>query len=250
VTKATERKVVIPSLPEKGGLSVLHRAVQQLAEAHNHHDDTLNSALRGGMSSLNNNLVKYVDLTVQAPAEAPFVAMTLINSWANVAGYDTTGVLMMPGGLVIARGAVNTGAPGDAAFNLPTGFSPLVSIAYAAGMNGAGYVRVQSGTLTPNGAASAYALSNSWLAAPAASPTPFSQNGAPGWPLRVQHGFSQCTGLDVVACQELSRNTKGSAPLPTPAWQDVGNGQLRLDGLWGLQWGKKYQVRLRMTAET
>lgn len=249
--RPVERKVVVPALPEKGGLSVLHQAVVRMAEAHNHHDDMINGALRGGTSASNNSLLKFLELTVQMPAEAPWQAFTPQHSFANQAGYVVAAYVIVPGGQAWMRGVVKGGASTGIIYS-NTDLAPVLTsgalLSFAAGLDGAAELRIDNFgvisavfTGTPK-----VTLAHTWLLASGAAPTTF---GAP-WPIVVKHGFSQCAGLSVDACQELSQNAKGAAPLPMPAWQDVGNGQLRLDGLWGLQWGKKYNVRLRMTAES
>lgn len=251
--KPVERKVMVPAvLPKVGGLSVLHEAVKRIAEAHNHHDDMVNSALRGGVSAENNGLIVFVEVTVQMPAEAPWIPFNLQNSWAAVGGIDTPGYLMEPGGKVWMRGEVSGGTSNTAlALKIP-GYGPTVKIAYAAGLDVLAEVRIfANGLITPIFASGAprVSLSHSWIASPAsaalAAPHPFP---AP-WPIIIQHGLKQCTGLEVLATSEISQNAKGPAPHGVPAWQDIGNGQLRLDGLWGLQWGKKYLVTMRLSAE-
>lgn len=258
--KAPERKVTVPTiqgLKPAQAISALHDSLVSLASASNYHDDTLTKALRGGISSGNNSRLKYVDVNVTMPPEAPWLLATLINSWAPISGRDPCAFLMEPGGRASLRmeAGGSSATSGLAATTLPEGYRPPTALEWLTGNSGMlidgsnGHVN-----LTRSSTAVTVAFGTvSWFASPAAGPHPFSINGAT-WPMKVRHGLGpkgvdQCLNCDPVACVDVTQNAKMQAPLPQLVWQDVGNGQLRLDGTWGLAWGRKYLVRLRCSSE-
>jgi hypothetical protein len=264
--KAVERKVVVPQLVPSGGrqiapeVSQLHQAVMQLAEAHNHHDDQLNRALRGGTSAENNARVKYKKLRIAMPSDAPYLPLTLNSGdgWINYgAGFYDAAYLMEPGGRVTNRGLVAGGVPDYGATGrvgtLPIGYAPGHEIGGASeGGNGAyGLWRVNpSGEIffafSASGGPYLFLNDLSWIAPNAARPHAFTGGT---WPVVIQHGLPDaCTGLDVVACR-YADGPSGTAGAPVADWEDLGDGRIRLNGLWGLQWGAVYNVTVRLSAE-
>jgi hypothetical protein len=77
---------------------------------------------------------------------------TLLNSWANKgAGFATCAYRRLPGNLVMLRGTIDTGTPGNVAFTLPPGFRPSSSgnLEFGVAANG-GYGQVTVGAATGN----------------------------------------------------------------------------------------------------
>jgi hypothetical protein len=255
--KAIERKVQMPEvdLSQKKvtseTVSQLHETVRALVEAHNYHDDTLNLALRGGISVANNSRQKIVSVTVQMPSDAPWKAMTLAGTWAKSGTLQGAQYLMEPGGRVSTRGCVAGGGAGHVG-DLPLGYAPPADtyVPAAATVDTTGRMLVTGGAIAPvltlSGVAGIYSLHASWLASPnAAAPHPFL---AP-WPIIVQHGFNACLGLVVESCREETQNARTTCGAEVVDWDDRGDGTLRIKGVWGLAWGKKYTMRLRLNAE-
>jgi hypothetical protein len=86
-----------------------------------------------------------------------------------------------------------------------------------------------------------------WHATAAAAPHQFDE---PNWPLRVRHGFDKCNGLVVLGyrLQGQKGNDVGGGT-PHVDWQDLGDGSLRINGVWGLQWSSRYDLKLYLTPE-
>lgn len=265
-TRSIERKVIVPRLAVPTGrqvspeVSQLHEVLTKLAEAHNHHDDQLNRSMRGGTSSENNALVKYRKLRIAMPSDAPYLPLTLnvADGWAWYgAGFYVPQYLMEPGGRVTNRGLVTGGVPGYAGAGrigtLPVGYAPGQEIGgQSEGGNGAyGIWRVNASgeiyfAFSASGAPYLFLETLSWIAPNAARPHPFTGGT---WPVVVQHGLPDaCTGLDVVACR-YAESPSGTAGAPVVDWEDLGDGRLRLNGVWGLQWGAVYNLTVRLSAE-
>lgn len=67
---------------------------------------------------------------------AAWIIPTLVNSWANVSGFETVGYLKDPFGFVHLKGVINTGTSATVAFVLPAGFRPGGQTFNAAGGGG------------------------------------------------------------------------------------------------------------------
>lgn len=55
---------------------------------------------------------------------------TLLNSWANHAGFATVQYSQAPNGMVTLKGSADTGVSGTIIFNLPAGFRPAAARAF------------------------------------------------------------------------------------------------------------------------
>lgn len=252
-----ERRLQTPrvTVPTKASPEVVQFASQmlgahmQLLEQHNRQGDLINQALRGGLSAGNSKgRVVFKDVTFMTPGVPPWQAMALTNSWANQSGYALAGYIVGPGGQVWSRGVVKGGTTGSALFTLqalaPDPASNSI-VSFGAGLDGAAELRIDNFGIfsalfsgTPK-----VSLAATWLSAMGTPPTTFP---AP-WPIFVDHGLPQATGCQVLAC--VIAATKQPGPIPQLIWEDGGNGRLRLDGAWGLQWNTRYTVTLRISAE-
>ncbi len=195
-------------------------------------------------------------LRVAMPAEAPWKAATLTSPTVNYgSGLPDAAYLMEPGGKVSLRGLVKSTVPDLATgiiTTLPTGYGPSNELGFcAADANGTdvAFIRVHIGgvvVLYADAAATSATFLDciQYLATNAAAPHVFT--GA-AWPMTVTHGLSKCTGLNVISCRPVS----GSGPAGSPYvdWQDQGNGSVKIYGVWGLQWGSVYDVRVQMTSK-
>lgn len=217
-----------------------------LLEQHNKRDDDLKELARDAH-------VAEKELTITLPADAPWVNATLVNSWANSGGiYAPLQYLMEPGGHASLRGRVTTGTSGTKAAGLPSGYAPAYDHVFAINNNSAyGLVRVaQNGDVTVTGAsATTWDVVASWLAAPSAGSAAPHRFSASTWPIIVDHGLSQCVSCVVVSAIELTSSARGGAGAPVLDWEDIGSGKLRLNGVWGLQWGRRFRLRVRMAEE-
>jgi len=77
----------------------------------------------------------------------PWIAPTLLNSWANQANYAPAGYRKDDSGVVYLRGNLTGGAALTTAFNLPVGYRPATFITFAC-MGGGGAVWIE---VRPNG---------------------------------------------------------------------------------------------------
>ncbi len=261
-SRPVERKVQVPTRLPMGmaGLGALHQALLSLAEAHNYHDDALNKAFKGGISNANNSLSKLKTVRVQMPADAPFILFDMNggSGWVNYgAGFYEAAYLMEPGGHVSMRGLVNGGTPDYVSDGLlgtlPTGYAPGQQIGFASeGGNGAyAIARVSAAgevifAYSASGSPYLFLEPLHWIAPNAAPPHPFV--GAT-WPMVIHHGFTKCKGLLVEGCRRSGSAPSGTVGAPVADWEDIGGGKLRINGMWGLQWGSAYDVRLRLSAE-
>lgn len=87
-----------------------------------------------------------------------------------------------------------------------------------------------------------------WYAVgPAAPPHQFT-GGA--WPLRIQTDFEKIRTIIPLGCRLLDQGAQnGGQGTPWVDWQDVGDGTVRVNGVWGLQWGRKYELLLYLSPE-
>lgn len=257
--KSAERTVSLQKLeaPSKADPGMkqfaaqVNAALQTLAEQHNRNDDQLQQFVRGGASAENNSRIVYRDLEVMMPKDAPWLDITFSGTWANVSSYQPAQYLMKPGGEAEMRGYIEAG--GAAQFTvLPSGYAPPndsvwpITAPDLAPMliSSSGVCAILSGAF-----GSSYSINSRWIASPidaeTAMPHPFV---AGGWPIIVRHGFDKALGCELVAARATT-NISGPNGTGQLDWEDIGNGQLRLNGVWGLQWGRRYNMRLRINAE-
>lgn len=223
--------------------------LKRLGDAHDKHDDQMSSALRGGLSIENNAKMKLKNVRIELPADAPWLPLTLAGTWAQAVSFQAPEYLMEPGGKVSTRGDVDSGSAGHVA-DLPEGYGPASDTHFPAGADTdtTSFLLVIPGTPTGlylSGSTGLYSLSASWLAKNAAMPHAF----AAPWPVIVDHGLAKCEGLVCEGCIEETSGVRTTTGVPLIDWEDIGGGQLRLNGVWGLQWGKRYKLRLRLSAE-
>lgn len=251
--KVTLRQGSLDGNDLRSAIVKLSSNLEKLASAHNKQDDTLTRALRGGISSANNERVLYKTLDIIMPPDAPWLSpSSLDNSFANVGGtYPPFAYLMEPGGHAQIRGRVDTGTSGTVLKRLPAGYAPPYDMRFAvesSGVHGSVIVN-QAGDVIPAGALlTDWHLVAHWIAAPAGGAAMPHAFPAP-WPIVVNHGWSKCLGLTVESCLESTSGVRTLAGAPVADWEDIGSGQLRLNGVWGLQWGKAYRIRVRLSAE-
>lgn len=235
----------------KASLEQLHSDVEQLGVAHNKNDEQLVTALR---SDVRSDRVRYRDVTVDMPPDAPWLDVTFGGSWSNLFGYQSAQYLMEPGGRASTRGMVTIGNQVTVT-QLPAGYGgpaeQYVGLVHADGtvlsVTSAGAIKL----LDPGSAwAGNYPIQATWLATPKTSGAIANPHSFPSpWPVLVSHPWNKCLGLDVVGCIEATANARGLTGAAVVDWEDVGGGQLRLNAVWGLQWGKRYTIRLRLNAE-
>lgn len=246
--KVTLRQGSLDGNDLRSAIVKLSSNLEKLASAHNKQDDTLTRALRGGISSANNERVQYKTLDIVLPPDAPWTTpAALEGTWTNTGGtYPPFQYLMEPGGHASMRGRVEGSAGGTKLFGFSTGYASPYDLRTAIEAGGPGSVIVyQNGDVYPIGGGPTFDVIAHWIAAPAAMPHAFP---AP-WPIVVNHGWSKCLGLTVESCLESTSGVRTLAGAPVADWEDIGSGQLRLNGVWGLQWGKAYRIRVRLSAE-
>lgn len=238
--------------------------LKRVGDAHDKHDDALATALRGGISSANNKLVQYKSVTVDLPADAPWQDLDpakFYNSWANAGGtYPPLQFLAEPGAHVYMRGSVDSGTAAYLADLPAPEYAPRYDQKWCAVNAAAGaHVDVfQNGAINigmPGGIYSGTRVdfAMDWIASPAPSlgllpGRPFAFP-APSWPVIVNHGWDKCLGLVVEGCFEETSGERATYGAPVADWEDIGSGQVSLRGVWGLTWGRRYTLRLRLSAE-
>lgn len=223
--------------------------LKRVGDAHDKHDDTIGSALRGGISSANNKLVLIKLVTVEMPTDAPWVDCALEPPWVNSGGsYPPLQYVIFPSALVMLRGRVEGGVSGtivSAIDEACTRYDQRFA-ANSAGLFGNLDV-FQSGAIVAVMPGATIDLLGSWVAvSPGGRPSLFP---APHWPVIINHGWEKCLGLVVEGCFEEISGARASYGAPVADWEDIGSGQLRLNGVWGLSWGRRYTLRLRLSAE-
>lgn len=198
-------------------------------------------------------------LTVQMPLNPPWAALTLESGPTNIgAPWADAAVLMQPGGLVRLRGRVdaNGAAPLDIV-QLPTGHAPESQLAHVGdSSDGVSLMRIDDGGMLSlffcTGTTEYAQLDGiSFIArGPCAAPYRFTGTG---WPMKVKHDLGKVTGLVLDAAR---RKGTPSTPVANEAcgapyvdWEDLGDGQLLIHAIWGLQWGRLYDVRVVLSNE-
>ena len=241
-------------------------SLEALASAINAHSDELDK-INGGVTLASNTPGIIKVLSFAMPNDPPFTALTVGAGWSAVSSHAPK-FLMTPGGKVITRGALSAGAavaPSSSAGGssvlgtLPVGYRPLEQSAFAGGASLAG-VETWAGIglktdgklfLSSAGSATCDVVgidSLEWFAVNAAPPHQFVGSG---WPLRVRHGFPKCNVLVPLGFrfQNVSAGQNVGVGAPVVDWQDLGDGSLRINGVWGLQWGQRYEMRLYLSPE-
>lgn len=256
--KFSERQINKTDVVPKEAPTWAQTALGRLVDAHNQSQTELKQALGGGLGTVENTVADLKTIRVAMPAP-PFKDFTLIAPWlADTArSRPTPGYIIMPGGLVRLRGAVSTGTPAYGASGefatLPFGAYPdgLLTFAVDGGDYGHGLLEVDTdGKLRCVYSMAAVVRCDlspvSFLAAPAAQPHAFVGSG---WPLIVNHGFARCRQAEIVDFSDKDRVAGAAQGAPVLDWRDRGDGSLAIDGIWGLQWNRAYDVRLRLSPE-
>lgn len=251
-----ERKVTSSAPTElQTVLQGLAQDVKRLGDAHDSRDDQLQVMINGGLSSANNDRVKRRSVIIAMPSDAPWTALpAYAGTWANAVSYQPGQYLMKPGGEVETRGVVSGGAAAHVN-DVPEAYAPPNDTYFpVAGAGAVQFFVTSTGGLYLMGGAwvGLFSLAGRWIAAPAsqsvkvATPHPFP---AP-WPIVVNHGWPQCKGLTLENCiEETGGAARGLTGAPIVDWEDIGSGQLRLNAVWGLQWRRRYMLRLLLTRE-
>lgn len=226
---------------------------RQLIQAVNRSSDAV-SALDGGLSLSKNFNGELRKLDFVMPAEPPFTPFVTNSggghSWTAASGYSVASSMMLPGGIVVLRGAVlgvamiiNFGIT-----TLPEGQTPAGTIDFpVATGTAAAVVRIAGGgVLTylwgPTGTPTVSLDTVRFHASPAGPPSQFTGSN---WPILLKHDLGRVAGLIPLGCALTSRPASNVGQgLPYLDWQDVGDGRVRLNGAWGLQWGARYTMQV------
>lgn len=199
--------------------------------------------------------------TIEAriPDAPPWKALTLESGPTNVgAPWADAAILMEPGGIVRLRGRVdaNAAAPVDIAI-LPDGHAPEYQLAHVGdSSDGVSLLRLDTGgTLSLffcTGTTEYAQLDGISFVARGPCAMPYRFNGI-GWPIKVKHDLGKVTGLVLEAVRRRGTPTTPVANEPAGAphvdWEDLGDGQLLIHAIWGLQWGRAYDVRVVLSNE-
>lgn len=196
-------------------------------------------------------------LTVQMPQNAPWRALTLESGPTNTgAPWAVAAVLMEPGGVVRLRGRVDAGAaaPLDIAL-LPD--PPERQLSHVGDSDdGVTLIRIDDGGMLSmvfcSGTIEVVALDGISYIARGPCSAPYRFTGT-GWPMKVKHDLGKVTGLVLDA---VRRKGTPSTPVANEAsgaphvdWEDLGDGQLLIHAIWGLAWGRAYDVRVVLSNE-
>lgn len=198
-------------------------------------------------------------LTVQMPQNAPWRALTLESGPTNLgAPWANAEVLMQPGGLVRLRGRIdaNAGAPLDIA-TLPSDCVPEKQLSHVGdSTDGVSLIRIDDGGIISlffcSGTTEYVDLDGITFIARGPCAAPYRFTGT-GWPMKVKHDLGKVTGLVLDAAR---RKGTPSTPVANEAcgapyvdWEDLGDGQVLIHAIWGLQWGRLYDVRVVLSNE-
>lgn len=249
-------RIITPKTNLVTAVNDISADLKRLADAHDKHDDTLGAALKGGISSANNQLVQFKTVDIDLPADAPWFTVTeFFNSWVNYgSGYGPLQFLLEPGCHASMRGRVKSGISSFVA-QLPDGMAPPYAQPFGAnsGLFFGSFQIEETGAININlHPGASIDLIASWIASPGAfgllPGRPF-DFPAPHWPVIVNHGWDRCLGLVIESCFEATTGERATYGAPVPDWEDLGNGQVSLRAVWGLAWGRRYTLRLRLSAE-
>lgn len=247
-------------------LEDIDAALRAVTSVLNSHDEEIGK-LNGGLTLGSNTVGIVKTLSFKMPDDPPWKPVIPSASWSlapsEPADYlmEPQGLVRLRGGLVPAAGTINPNPAGGGTATLttmPAGYRPIrstalpgISLAGAAlqwavhGITTAGVVNYLAGIA----AATAVGFDGmQWYATQAAPPHQFDEAG---WPLIVKHGFDKpCTGLVVLGFRLQGQTGQNvGAGTPEVDWQDLGDGSLRINGVWGLQWSQRYDLRLYLTPE-
>lgn len=256
-----KRNKVEPRTKELESFGDMTTALEAIASAVNAHSDEIDK-LNGGVTLRDNTPGKLSLLKFQMPDDAPWRTDVV----SSVAGQNgSISVLMEPGGRVRLKGSRLAGS-GIYAGGIPNG-SPL-------GTLNAGYRPISAGFVLPSaavvGGAGSWGLTSvntggvlnyagpgvgnpvyvdgvTFLATVAAAPHQFV---GPGWPLIVRHDLERVRGLLVLGCRLVGQSGQNVGNgTPFVDWQDLGDGRLRVNGVWGLQWSQRYEMQVYLSPE-
>lgn len=253
--------------PKPANWADVEKSFRAVTDVLNQHDEALRG-LNGGirLGEHTPGIIKLLKL--QMPRDPPWKPLVTAGNWDSFADY-----LMEPGGLVRTRGyftpkvgkiaPVVAGTGTSILANLPSGYAPIQETLLPAksddsgtwlwaihGVTSAGVLAYRAGTANATrvdvDGLQWYAGATQGVAAP---PHQFDETP---WPLRVQHGLDQpCAGLLVLGFRLLGQKSQNvGAGTPMVDWQDLGDGTLRINGVWGLQWGQQYELLVYLTPET
>lgn len=252
-----KRNKVEPRTKELESFGDMTTALEAIASAVNAHSDEIDK-LNGGVTLRDNTPGKLSLLKFQMPTDLPWLT-TPISSGAGLDG--SIHVVMEPGGRVRLRGSrtpkVGTIAVPTVLGTLISGYRPPQqrNVQGAAVVGGAlswATINVAGGgAVTFAGAAGAatavYVDELQWNADVAAAPHQFV---GPGWPLIVRHDLERVRGLLVLGCRLVGQSGQNVGNgTPFVDWQDLGDGRLRVNGVWGLQWSQRYEMQVYLSPE-
>jgi hypothetical protein len=239
-------------------------AIADLTSVVNAHADEIDK-LNGGITLAANTPGIIKSLSFLVPADAPWQSFVAGSGWD--VGSPAAQFLKLPGGQILCRGKFTAKTVANAPSLTAGGTSVMTTL--DAGIRPATEMHIPQ--LSANGGGEQWASLGlfvagqlflsaagvgsstvvwvdglSWLAVDAAEPHQFSGGG---WPIKVDHGFSKCNGLVVLGYRLQGQGGGCGAGTPHVDWQDLGDGTLRINGVWGLQWGKRYDLRLYLSPE-
>lgn len=258
--KFSERQIDKKDLVAKEAPPWAKTALEKLADAHNQSQTELKKGLGGGLATVENTVADLKTIRVQMPATPPFKDLTLTAPWVadTARSRPVPQYIILPGGRVKLRGAVKDGTPAYGASGvfatLPLGArsDSLLTFAVDGGDYGHGLLEVDiDGSLRCVYSMAATVRCDlapvDFFAAPAAQPHAFVGTG---WPLIVHHGLGpKCGMAEIVAFSDNNRVQGAGQGGPVLDWRDLGDGSIAIDGIWGLQWNRPYELRLRLSPE-
>lgn len=256
----------------KAGASAddLKAALEGLVSVLAGQDDEINK-LNGGLELGVNTVGRIKKVSFLMPASPPYADVTLFGTNFLLTTNGPMQQLMEPGGVVRHRGGVQTnpafiapavGVPSATQFGTaPLGlrpatnlFIPAVAALAAGGFSAAGVSITTAGVMAGHTfpAANWNAITFDGSSYHATSPVGAFQFSGGGWPLVIDHGFeTPCKGVVCLGFRavEAARPDLGIGT-PLLDWQDTGKGSVKVSGVWGLPWGRRFELILYMTPET
>lgn len=251
----------------------VQKALEAIVSALNGQSDEI-AKLNGSVTLASSTPGFIKAISFQMPSAPPYKTLTVESAWVSAAS-----ILMSPGGRASLHGLASvdgpiigppttatpssTGAGTALISSLPAGHLPAVGTELrmhravnAAGVNIWGLVGLGSVGLyiaDSDGSVGVTAVQFDgieWFAGlNGVCAAPYQFVGA-GWPIMVQHDFPKCRGLVVLGCTLVGQSGANVGQgTPHVDWQDAGAGRLRINGIWGLQWGSKYQMLLYLSPE-
>jgi len=198
-------------------------------------------------------------LEVQMPQNAPWRTLTLETGPTNLgAPWADAQVLMEPGGLVRLRGRVDANGPAPMDIvQLPAGHEPEKQLAHVGdSTDGISLLRIDAGGMLSlffcSGTTEYAQLDGITFIARGPCAAPYRFTGT-GWPMKVTHDLGTVTGL---VLEQARRRGTPTTPVaneavgaPVVDWEDLGDGQVLIHAIWGLAWGRAYDVRVVLSNE-